>query len=226
MQSLCPPTKNLYTCGMKTCGRCKESKPLDAFPLATTKPGGRGIWCRECHAEAARVARAAKRDGTYVDGRNARKQSEEERRAKRKAWEAANAASMAAYQRQYRQENKEALQAAKRGYYDRVRADGIAAYGGACACCGESVDRFLTLDHIDGRAGEAYRLTGKKAWARLKRLGWPEGYQVLCFNCNCAKGAYGTCPHGIEGQRGSGSNDQQLRQELYRVPNLRPTGNR
>jgi hypothetical protein len=31
---------------------------------------------------------------------------------------------------------------------------------------------------------------------RLKKHGWPkEGFTILCFNCNCAKGIYGTCPH-------------------------------
>jgi hypothetical protein len=25
--------------------------------------------------------------------------------------------------------------------------------------------------------------------------GFPEGYQVLCFNCNIAKGINGRCPH-------------------------------
>ena len=29
----------------------------------------------------------------------------------------------------------------------------------------------------------------------LKANSYPDGFQILCFNCNCAKGAYGECPH-------------------------------
>ena len=35
--------------------------------------------------------------------------------------------------------------------------------------------------------------------AHLKKLGYPkDGYQLLCHNCNCAKGWYGACPHTEE----------------------------
>ena len=30
----------------------------------------------------------------------------------------------------------------------------------------------------------------------LKKHGFPkEGFQLLCYNCNCAKGFFGKCPH-------------------------------
>jgi hypothetical protein len=29
----------------------------------------------------------------------------------------------------------------------------------------------------------------------LRDNGWPEGYRVLCHNCNSARGLYGYCPH-------------------------------
>ncbi len=105
------------------------------------------------------------------------------------------------YHRQYRQTNKELLTHRKREYMNRVRLEGLAVYGGKCACCGEDEQMFLTIDHIEGRDERDYRssgrkLTGKRAWANLKSLGWPKDrIQLLCFNCNCAKGAYGICPH-------------------------------
>lgn len=68
----------------------------------------------------------------------------------------------------------------------------------SCACCGESEIKFLSIDHIDG-GGNAHRKEIGRAfncimyW--LKRNNYPDGFQVLCFNCNMAKGFYGECPH-------------------------------
>lgn len=77
------------------------------------------------------------------------------------------------------------------------------AYGGAyCRCCGETQLEFLTLDHVNG-GGDAHRRrlegrgSGKNYYHRLRALGFPQEppLQVLCFNCNGAKGGYGKCPH-------------------------------
>jgi hypothetical protein len=80
-----------------------------------------------------------------------------------------------------------------------LRARVIYGYGGAqpaCRCCGESEPRFLTLDHVNN-GGRAHRIAkGAQGVLReLERTGFPAGFQVLCFNCNLARGAYGICPH-------------------------------
>ena len=66
-----------------------------------------------------------------------------------------------------------------------------------CACCGEYIVEFLSLDHVDGRKvlehGKYMMGTRLYYWAR--RNDYPPTLQVLCFNCNCAKGSYGICPH-------------------------------
>jgi|TARA_B110000881_G_scaffold56425_1_gene48213 hypothetical protein len=61
-----------------------------------------------------------------------------------------------------------------------------------CRCCGENTDvRFLAIDHIQGKKNlpksEAI-LGGDKLILFLKKNNFPEGYQVLCHNCNAAKG--------------------------------------
>ena len=69
-----------------------------------------------------------------------------------------------------------------------------------CACCGESDYRFLTLDHIDGKGSLHKREIGRCGTAFLRWLkhnNFPEGYQVLCWNCNCGRTQYGICPHKI-----------------------------
>jgi len=69
-------------------------------------------------------------------------------------------------------------------------------YGGICACCGESRFAFLTIDHIDG-GGTKHRqnFTSNQAFYRWLLDERRDGFQVLCYNCNCAKGAFGECPH-------------------------------
>lgn len=73
-------------------------------------------------------------------------------------------------------------------------------YGRACACCGESERAFLQIDHIDGNGAEHRKTIGRGAYqiyAWLKRNEYPEGFQVLCANCNWAKHFQGACPHAI-----------------------------
>jgi len=81
--------------------------------------------------------------------------------------------------------------------------EALAVYGdGKCVCCGESHEEFLAIDHIDGGGGkqrrESGRSGGSSTYQWLKSKGWPEGYQVLCHNCNLSKGFYGYCPHEKE----------------------------
>ena len=86
--------------------------------------------------------------------------------------------------------------------YDRIRA--FQHYGGfKCNCCGTEEFSFLSLDHIGGE-GNPDRLArfgnkfigGHHMYRRLRREGFPPGYQVLCMNCQVGRrdnGGY--CPH-------------------------------
>lgn len=58
-----------------------------------------------------------------------------------------------------------------------------------CQICGEQEIKFLTIDHIEGKkkVGHKRSLTGSKIIGYLIRNNYPTGYQVLDFNCNCAK---------------------------------------
>lgn len=83
-----------------------------------------------------------------------------------------------------------------REYRNKRRKQVIEAYGGKCACCGEKEIKFLAYDHVnnDGKDHRkvisAQLLTG---W--IIRNNYPKNIQILCHNCNLAKGFYGKCPH-------------------------------
>jgi hypothetical protein len=69
-----------------------------------------------------------------------------------------------------------------------------------CACCGESHVEFLSIDHING-GGNKHRKSlhltgmGHNFYRWLIKKEFPEGYRVLCMNCNFSLGHYGYCPH-------------------------------
>ena len=67
-----------------------------------------------------------------------------------------------------------------------------------CACCGEKNIEFLSINHLEGGGiahQEKLRKKGTTLYAWLIKKHFPEGYNVLCFNCNHAQGHYEKCPH-------------------------------
>lgn len=67
----------------------------------------------------------------------------------------------------------------------------------ACLCCKESTYEFLSLDHIYGGGTEHRKETGAGSlfYGWLIKNNLPDGYRVLCHNCNMSRGQYGYCPH-------------------------------
>lgn len=77
---------------------------------------------------------------------------------------------------------------ASRVWLVQLKLEVITALGGKCAHCAEADIDVLTVDHID-QQGSAHRLanrlaSGWKTFIWLKRNSYPEGFRVLCFNCN------------------------------------------
>lgn len=88
-----------------------------------------------------------------------------------------------------------------------LRKEVLNAMGGKCVCCGADRLEFLSVDHINNDGSNHRKeIGGAKAIYRwLKKNNYPEGFQVLCMNCNCAKSWYGICPH--EKDRKAAQND-------------------
>ena len=83
--------------------------------------------------------------------------------------------------------------------YRRIKDEVFATYGGyVCACCGETIKKFLTIDHINNDGKQHRQRVGKSRvlYYWLHDNGFPPGFQVLCFNCNCGRQLNGgVCPH-------------------------------
>lgn len=83
----------------------------------------------------------------------------------------------------------------------KIRHMALMAYSNndpKCACCGEIIDEFLAIDHINNDGMKQRLITkgsGSKTYVWLYKNNYPPGFQVLCHNCNMAKGFYGRCPH-------------------------------
>jgi hypothetical protein len=72
----------------------------------------------------------------------------------------------------------------------KEKTDCFEAYGGAkCNSCGENKIAFLEIDHIDNNGGVLRKIDSRQVniyrWLRLNN--YPNGYQVLCSNCNWKK---------------------------------------
>lgn len=103
------------------------------------------------------------------------------------------------YQRQWRRDNSVKSREYGRKSQRRARIECISHYSDSknvCACCGESHLEFLCIDHIDGGGSKVRRQQGSGSiywWLRARK--YPEGFRVLCHNCNMSLGFYGYCPH-------------------------------
>ena len=83
----------------------------------------------------------------------------------------------------------------------QLKIELLNAYGGCkCACKGCNITEveFLTLDHI-GDSKKKLNHKGINLYRVLRKEGYPHKnkLRVLCWNCNCALGQRGYCPHQL-----------------------------
>lgn len=153
---------------LKHCGGCDRNLPLTAFHANRVKKGGHQTQCKKCIGAA------------------------------KKTWNDRNRDKTAGYQRTYFQRHPDRVRQRARAYGDRIREEGYAALGGCCACCGETEPAFLTVDHVNGRTPEDSFGSQLHMLLWLRKEGYPEGYRLLCFNCNCGRERNGgVCPHEL-----------------------------
>ena len=89
------------------------------------------------------------------------------------------------------------LRICKKRQNEKDKALVLKNYGESCAYCNKTGAIFLTVDHIDNNGAEhrkklrAGKNQGHNIYAWLRKNNFPAGYQILCYNCNCAKQTHG-----------------------------------
>jgi len=156
---------------MPYCSRCKEELPVECFQLRKSglKKGETNGYCIKCNRKKAREY--------YYKHVTER--------------------------REYRENHKEHYSKLVKDKTQNMRAKVITHYSNGtnkCVCCGEAEPRFLTIDHINGGGKKERKESGRnRSYSFYKNLiknNYPEGLQVLCFNCNCGRQLNGgICPH-------------------------------
>ena len=105
-----------------------------------------------------------------------------------------------ARQLEYSQKNRDKIKKRGKEIRDALKIEIFTHYSKGtpnCACCHVNEIHFLSMDHINND-GAAHRkevpMSDLYRW--LRRNNYPNNFQVLCMNCNFAKGHFGMCPHG------------------------------
>lgn len=137
-----------------------------------------------------------------------------------KAWYLKNKERLQKKNSQYVRDNKDRLNKIRKNYpsyghphYVKGRAGNsrvpdpqyklaiLEHYGKKCKCCSEECIALLTVDHendngIEHKRNGKNRYKGQDLYRHLIRLGYPDGIQILCFNCNIGRrNNKGICPH-------------------------------
>lgn len=109
--------------------------------------------------------------------------------------------------KKWKVENPEKDSTFARIRHQNIKIDLFNSYGGCkCSCpggCEITALEFLSIDHIGGGGKQhvdntGRRLTGVALYRWLREHNHPEGFRVLCMNCNFAIGHHGYCPHEKE----------------------------
>ena len=172
---------------MRTCKKCHTERPIEEFRFTNKKRGWKAWECKTC--EKRRIQK------WYVESKQRIRQlyaSPEGKEIREKARK-----NVANWQKGKGRDkhNANALH-----YYYRLQEATFNAYGGyKCNCCGETEPLFLTIDHVNNDGNKhrkKFQSTGDGLYKWLKQNGYPEGFQVLCMNCNHGKRRNGgICPH-------------------------------
>jgi hypothetical protein len=167
---------------LRRCKKCNREKLLIDFDFSDRKRGWRRHECRSCHR--------CRMNAHYLENKPHRLQRAKERYA---------ADPSAVWTPERKQKAKER----GRRYIVQWRNAVFDHYGWQCECCGETEPKFLTIDHINNDGAE-HRKQIRSAVSLYRWLcmnGFPEGFQTLCYNCNCGRARNGgVCPHQSHGR--------------------------
>ena len=145
---------------MKRCAKCKRQKSSGEFYRESGRSDGLRPYCKHC-------CRTDNKRG-YASHRDTRLQQ----------------------QRDYVEKNRAKVNQKNTEWRKSVRLETLRHYSEGdplCQICGERNITFLTIDHIEGGGSEHRRKITRGGYATyiwLRQHKFPEGFRVLCFNCN------------------------------------------
>ena len=94
--------------------------------------------------------------------------------------------SRAEYHRQYYKKNKQKILEHTRAYHRGLKENVLLYYGMgsiSCALCNHRNIESLSIDHINGGGHRHRKITGSGFYNWLIRNNYPDGFRVLCMNC-------------------------------------------
>lgn len=159
----------------KTCNVCNESKPLSEFYFVKSRNRHMN-YCGRCHLDKLKEYR--QNSPEYQEYHKDYQQTKKYKKM------------LSTYKRSEHGKEKHRLQQQK--YRDTLKMDVLGHYSGQtmkCARCPYSDVRALTIDHMNGD-GANHRKQLKnpsKMYQWLRSNGYPDGFQVLCMNCQFIK---------------------------------------
>jgi len=165
----------------KRCYKCERDLPLEDFGNNRSKPDGKSTECRKCKSD---------QDKEY------RRRNKGKCQQKARAYYLANKESIIKKSCDWARENPVEHNIRCNKIKKKLKLETFAEYcddAVRCRNCGEDDIDILTIDHVNDNGAEHRReigLAGRGGYPFyqwLKNNSYPDGFQVLCYNCNFRK---------------------------------------
>jgi len=179
----------------KRCTKCHKTKPLDEFYRdKTNKEHNKGSWCKECAKAKSAKYRESHSEEAQEYSRLYYELHSEEAREYRRRYRKDYPEKIREENRRYKRTHPNKGKESSRRYQRALKIEILSYYSDGnlkCVICAEKRLACLSIDHIRG-GGEAHRKEIKGTgggffYKWLKKNGYPNGYQVLCMNCQWIK---------------------------------------
>ncbi len=137
---------------------------------------------------------AKTRDGQHRRSATYRERHKSEVLERNAKYRETNRAAIRVKENQWYHDRASQVKAAAKRYRQRLKEQLIKHYSngtGQCSRCGVSDIDILCIDHISGNGNAHRRSIGRTSgygfyqWLNKEKL--PDGFQVLCYNCNMKK---------------------------------------
>jgi len=163
---------------MKTCAKCKNEFQIGMFAVHKREKDGHDCYCRTCKSEI---------DKKYRKNNKEKVKNKAHEKYVRNMEHIKNKSSL------YAKSNRNKNNASSTKSRLKLKTKVFVHYcGGKIQCkCGVNDLYLLTIDHINGGGNEHRKQIGRKTgynfYRWLKNNNYPDGFQVLCFNCQYRK---------------------------------------